>query len=158
MPGVGPPPKDPSQRRRRNAPQRGEWEDIAAPAKPVVPPLSRIGKAPEGGWPARTRALWDEIRKDPATTVWGPSEQAAAVELAYLHAEWCVYGPASMAGEIRLRSDGLGLTLKGKRDLRLRVVDRVPDAAPAPRGRTRRSSGAAAGTAATRHEHLRVVL
>lgn len=133
MPGVGPPPKDESERRRTNAPQRGEWQNITAPAKPVVPPLSKVGKAPEGGWPPRTRALWEEWRKDAATTVWGPAEHAAAVELAYLHAEWCVFGPASMASEVRLRTDTLGLTLKGKRDLRLRVVDANAEVKPKPR-------------------------
>jgi hypothetical protein len=150
MAGRGPAPKDPEQRRRTNAPARGDWVEIKAPAKPVVPPLSKIGAAPDGGWPARTKALWESIRKDPASTTWGPAEHAAAVELIYLHAEWTVFGPASLAAEIRLRSDGLGLTLKGKRDLRLRVVEEVAVEQP------RRSRGGK--TPARDYGHLRPVL
>lgn len=150
MAGRGPAPKDPEQRRRTNTPTRGEWTEVRAPAKPVVVPLSKVGAAPDGGWPARTKALWESWRQDAATTVWGPGDLAAAIELIYLHAEWTVYGPASLAAEIRLRSESLGLTLKGKQDRRLRVVVDEPVASA-----SRRAGGK---SPARDYGHLRPVL
>jgi hypothetical protein len=151
MAGRGPAPKDPSLRRRTNTPARGEWVTIWPPEKPVLPPLSRL-RAPEGGWPSRTRELWEEWRRDAATTQWGPAEMAAARELAYLHAEWVRYGPASLASEIRLRTDSLGLSLKGKRDLRYVVGD------PAQRPDTSRARAAAPAPQTREYGHLKAVL
>jgi len=122
MPGRGPAPKDASQRRRTNTPTRGEWTEVRAPAKPVIPTLAKAAPAPSGGWPARSKAVWESWRQDPATTVWGPGDLAAAVELIYVHAGWVELGPASLAAEIRMRSEALGLSPKGKQDRRLRVV------------------------------------
>lgn len=117
MAGQGPPPKDPAQRRRRNEPARGEWVDLpVALERAVLPALPKRS----GGWSARTRAAWARWRKDPATSMFGESDLASAIDLAYLHHEWCC-GDVRLATEIRLRMDGLGLTPKGKRDLRWRV-------------------------------------
>jgi hypothetical protein len=60
----------------------------------------------------------------------GPAEIAAAVELAYVMEEY-VRG-IERPNEVRLRMDGLGLTPKGKRDLRYRV-DPAGEPEPAPR-------------------------
>jgi hypothetical protein len=65
-------------------------------------------------------AAWSSWRHDPATTQYGPSEIQSAVDLAYLYEQWA-RGDMKLAAEIRLRMDGLGLTPKGKRDLRWRV-------------------------------------
>ncbi len=121
MAGRGPAPKEPDQRRRGAKPQRGEWVDISAPARPVLPTLTSVEKGRK--WDARTRRAWEAWRQDAATSMYGPAEVAAAIELAYLFDDFVVYGPASAAPELRLRMDGLGLTPKGKRDLRWRVVD-----------------------------------
>lgn len=118
MAGQGPAPKDPAQRRRRNEPARGEWIDLPELEKPVLPTLPRRGA--RGGWSARTRTAWAQWRRDPATAMFGPSEIAAAIDLAYLHHDWS-RGESKLAAEIRIRMDGLGLTPKGKRDLRWRV-------------------------------------
>lgn len=130
MAGRGPAPKDPAQRRRRNQPTRGEWVDLPALAKPVLPAKLPARGRGAGNWSARTRAAWKAWREDPATGMYGPAELAAAIELAWLFEE-AVRGKEKQS-EVRLRMDGLGLTPKGKRDLRWRPPSEraEPDAAP----------------------------
>jgi hypothetical protein len=102
------------------------------------------GSAGDGG-PARApQALYDAWRLDPITATFGPSEVAATVELARLTDEFESGGDPDLKfqrvapSELRLRMDGLGLTLKGKRDLRVRLVSDVEDApAAAPAAEVR---------------------
>lgn len=112
MAGRGPAPKD--GRRRRNAPARGEWVDLAPLAAPVLCPLPE--RPYEGGrWQPETVALWEAWSNDPVTSQWSPSDVQFAIDTARL------YNDDGAPNEIRLRMDGLGLTPKGKRDLRWRV-------------------------------------
>ena len=131
MAGRGPAPKDPAERRNRTPPSRGEWVDL--------PPLPKRAKG-EGPWSARTRRLYNGWRKDPVTQTYGEAEISAAVELAYLQEE-LVRGKVTMASEVRQRMDGLGLTPKGKRDLRFRVVEetQAEEQVRRPRARSPRS-------------------
>ena len=117
MAGRGPAPKE--QRRRVNEPQRGEWRELP-PRNPAKPPAMRA--APAGGWATGTRAAWKAWWSDPASLVWTPAERDAVFQLAWLH-HLLERGEISRASEVRLRMDGLGLTPKGKRDLRMRVVE-----------------------------------
>jgi hypothetical protein len=146
VPGRGPSPKAPEQRRRRNAPSGGEWIDLPPVPKPAKDkPLPALPKRPAhlGPWSARTRAAWAAWREDPATTQYTSGDVAAAIELAWLF-EDCVRSPTSrLASEIRLRTDGLGLSAKGKRDLRWRAsaprhVAEIPDEVAVARARRQR--------------------
>lgn len=110
----GPAPKDPSKRRNRSAPLRGEWVDLPELAKPILPEL------PEGEWSERTKNAWQMWREDPATGQLTKAGIAAAIDAIYLYEEF-VQGETKLAAELRLRMDGLGLTPKGKRDLRWRT-------------------------------------
>lgn len=74
---------------------------------------------------------------DPALSQWTEADRAALVDLAYLHAEM-VDGKSALAGEVRLRMDILGLTQKGKRDLRWRVQEQAAEAADRPAASIRR--------------------
>lgn len=141
MAGMGPAPKDASQRRRRNEPARGEWVEIpnVAPNPPVLPALPERLDEP---WSDLTIVMWNAWRADPVSATFGPAEIAYALDSILLYEE----SRASKANELRLRMDGLGLTPKGKRDLRLRVVE--PEAAAA----------APTPTPKRRRDHLRVVL
>jgi hypothetical protein len=122
MAGRGPAPKPKEQRRNRHEPSRGEWVDLPELAEPVLPPLD-----PAHEWHPRTTAQWEAWRADPASGMFGPAEVAAAVELAWLADEFASGGNPDLkiqrvsAAELRLRMDGLGLTAKGKRDLRWRT-------------------------------------
>jgi hypothetical protein len=111
MAGRGAAPKPADQRRRRNEPARGEWVDLEPLAKPVLPALG----ARKGGWSAHSRMMWDAWRKDPVSAQWSPSD------LAYARDTIERFEQQAPAAELRLRMDGLGLTPKGKRDLRWRT-------------------------------------
>jgi hypothetical protein len=138
----GPAPKDPAQRRRRNEPTRGEWVDLPPLEERVLPELPKTFRG-RMRWSPRTRAAWDAWAQDPATGQYTAADIAACVELAYLM-EGMVRGEEKPS-EVRLRMDGLGLTAKGKRDLRWRppaYLDAVPDTddsetAPAPLAQVR---------------------
>lgn len=132
MAGTGPAPKLADERRRRNEPARGEWTELPPLAEPVIaarPPARAKGTGP---WSKRTLAAWRSWRADPVGAIWGPAERDAIIDLAYLHHEWCS-GKLQLSAELRLRMDGLGLTPKGKRDLRLRVVEALDDKRPPKR-------------------------
>ena len=100
-------------------PERGEWVDLEPISKPVLhelPPLEVEGEA--FGWPPDTVAMWEAWRQDPVTAQWSPADVAFAFDTIKLHAQMT----SSNAAEIRLRMDRLGLTPKGKRDLRWRIA------------------------------------
>lgn len=117
MAGAGPAPAE--TRRRKNTPARGEWIDLPALDEPILPDLPRRAKG-AGAWSARTKAMWSGWRQDRATTQYGPGTIALAIQLAYLFEDY-VRGNEKFS-EVRLVMDGLGLTEKGKRDLRWRVA------------------------------------
>jgi hypothetical protein len=114
----GPTPKDRSTRRRRNVPSGGEWIDLLPLEKPV---LQELGDDDE--WSTRARETWQAWREDPATSQWSPADIAFASDTLTL-VELNEREPrSSLAAEIRLRLDGLGLTPKGRRNLRWRLAD-----------------------------------
>src|SRR5689334_21650611 len=131
MAGRGPAPKPKEQRRNRVEPQRGEWVDLGPLEATLLPELAYLDS--RVAWHPRVVALWEAWREDPSTAMYGPAELAAVAELAWLTQEFATGNvevdgekPASReritAAELRLRMDGLGLTAKGKRDLRWRTT------------------------------------
>ena len=123
----GPAPKDAHFRHRGSRTRDGEWLDLEPIDEPILHGL------PEGEWSPRTLALWEAWRLDPATRAWSPADVAFAVETAYLAEVVQATGKAAHASEFRQRLDSLGLTAKGKRNLRWRVVDASAPASVAPR-------------------------
>lgn len=115
MAGRGAAPK--YERMRRGAPLRGDWIELSESHDIPTPPLPRRRPA----WLAATRRQWEAWWSDPAAVMWGPADVAMLEQLAVL-VEAFERGDPRLAPEIRLRLDGLGLTQKGKRDLRYRVV------------------------------------
>jgi hypothetical protein len=90
--------------------------DLEPLEKPLLPPLPER----EGGWLERTVEMWEAWRSDPVTSQYGPADVAAIKDLARLFED-----PKVAPNELRLRMDGLGLTPKGKRDLRWRTPAEV---------------------------------
>lgn len=132
MAGRGRAPQE--NRRRRNVPARGEWVDLDPLEQSVLPEL------PEGEWRPETVAMWEAWRMDPVSAEWSPADVAFALDTIRLHN---VMLNASGANEVRLRMDSLGLTPKGKRDLRWRISKAEPELAevkPMP-GRKLRAVG-----------------
>lgn len=117
MAGRGPAPKSQSQRARRNVPARGEWIDLPTIGDPA--PLPDLPA--DRDYTHHAEATWTAWQQDRATTQWGPSEIAFARETLYLIDSLHRKISSVLAAEIRQRMDGLGLTPKGKRDLRWRV-------------------------------------
>jgi hypothetical protein len=111
MAGRGPAPKDPGHRRRYNQPARSEWVDLEPLEEPVL-------SLAEDHWPKRVVRLWNAWREDPVTSQYSSADVAAVHELADNFTELA-------PNEQRLRMDGLGLTPKGKRDLRWRTPNEV---------------------------------
>lgn len=147
MAGRGPAPKLPEERRDGHQKRRGEWIELPAvnPAKPPAMPT-----APKGGWSVGTRSAWKAWWADPVSLCWTPADVENVRALAYLHHE-VERGKSSAAPEVRLRLDGLGLTQKGKRDFRWRIVtDEVAGARekskPAPHYERLRVVNAVEGT------------
>ncbi len=131
MAGNGPAPAD--QRRRSPAPARGEWVGLDPLDAPVLPDLPEI----EGGWRAGTAATWEAWREDPVTGQYSPADIAYALDTILLHNAMT---PTS-ANEVRLRMDALGLTPKGKRDLRWYIKgDDDGDSEVKPKGKGRKKS------------------
>ena len=123
MAGRGPAPKDPSARRRRNQPTRGEWTvlDKESPRRPALP-----RPAPKGGWSAFAKSEWARWWASPMAAMWDASDRGT-LELLLLFAETVRETPqAAMATQIRLYRDGLGLTPKGRRDLRWLLPGEAP--------------------------------
>jgi hypothetical protein len=122
MAGNGPAPA--AVRRRRNEPARGEWVDLpplTALVLPALPPRQVVDDETHElvtvPWSQRTLDAWDAWRNDPVTQMYSPADISAALDLALLYEAMFLDKP----NEVRLRMDGLGLTPKGKRDLRWRV-------------------------------------
>jgi len=110
MAGIGPAPKSPEHRRRRNEPLRGEWVDL----EPLEEPILKI-------WDDRFTVpdyMWQAWRISPVTSQYGPEDLAAIHDLAVGWEEM------TFADRDR-RMDRLGLTPKGKRDLRWRTPNEV---------------------------------
>jgi len=119
---AGPAPKDPAQRRGRNVPQRGEWVDL--------PPVThKVPVMPRHEWAAGSRLAWKAWWSDPASTQWTPADRDAVRQLLWI-TDVFERGKHSVAAECRLRMDLLGLTQKGKRDLRWRVTEGIVPATP----------------------------
>ena len=143
MAGHGPAPKDASERRNRSVKGRGEWIDLPAENTNPAPPMP--APVPDGGWLPGTKQAWASWWRDPVSLLWGPADVEALRQLAYLTHEFDA-GNVRVAPEMRLRLDGLGLTQKGRRDLRWRVAeDEVASRRPSDEPRT------------SRYDHLRSV-
>jgi hypothetical protein len=116
MAGNGPAPKQPAERRNKTAPKRGEWVDLVPLVGFVLPELPELAGGEE--WSATTRAAWAAWREDPVTSQYSPADIAYAIDAIRLYEAMT----PSTASEVRLRMDALGLTPKGKRDLRWRIA------------------------------------
>lgn len=122
MAGRGPAPKAPDDRARSNTPERGDWVSLPPLERPVLPALPKRSRG-EGVWSPRTKRIWSAWRADWVTGSYGPAEVAMAVELAYVYEDAVRESKPTRWAEVRQWMDRLGLTMKGKRDLRLRLVE-----------------------------------
>lgn len=129
----GPLPK-PEHARRRRTPPVHDWTELPDPYSGPIPTL------PSGGdWTTHTRRWWNRIWRTRAASMWTPEDRPALEELALLRQAFWQGGHQALAGEIRLRSDALGLTPRGRQQLRWRVTELEPEPTRAPMARDPRS-------------------
>jgi len=114
MAGMGPPPKHPDQRRRRNTPKLTQ-----------LPAEGRSGRAPR--WPfadstPAERKLWAELWRTPQAVMW---ERTRAHREVAGYVRWSLLaesGDIKAAPEARQLSDRLGLTPLALRRLEWEIV------------------------------------
>jgi len=107
---AGRPLKPPEQRRNRTPPSKGEWVDLEPLEEPILPEYN-----PE--WQVR-RKMWDGWRQSPVTSQYGVEDVELIEELARSFYD--------LSEPSRLRMiDSLGLSPRGKRDLRWRTPAEV---------------------------------
>ena len=121
MAGRGPAPKDPAERRRRNAEQ--PMTLVAADGERRGPELPGTHE-----WPTATLGWWETWRVSPQASTFTDTDWSFLLDTAVLHAEFWL-GDRSVAAELRLRSAKFGATPEDRARLRLAVTD---PAKPAP--------------------------
>lgn len=108
----GPPPKDPSQRRRRNRPARGEFREsevVGWQHGPVPDP-------PEGLHPDSVKA-WNAWMEAWFAAFWGPWDIPCLRVVARLH-DQVIRGNHQRSAELRYWSESFGITPTGQQKLR----------------------------------------
>jgi hypothetical protein len=99
---------------------RGEWVELPPLEGPLLPELP--AKSGKGDWSRRARETWEAWRVDPATAQLTKADIAFLVDTLHL-VDRCACEPqSSLAAEIRIRLDTVGLTPKGRQDRRWRLV------------------------------------
>lgn len=151
MAGVGPTPKDPSQRARRNKATTPQtilrFEHAEAPDLPTFE-IEVDGDLVEFHWPARTVEWWAMWRASPQSEHFGSTDWDFLLDTALIHARYW-RGDLSQAAELRLRVAKHGATMEDR--ARLRMAFAEADEADGGKG----SSGSDA--AKERYAKLRVL-
>ena len=114
MAGMGPPPKSPEKRARRN-----KGSDVHVIVSEPVPQPALPKRMPNGDpWPEITRAWWRMWGKDPLAAEFRATDWAELRDTAAIHgAYWS--GDLKMAGELRLRTAKFGATAEDRARLRI---------------------------------------
>jgi hypothetical protein len=130
MAGVGPAPKDPNKRARRNG-------------DPVPTTVIRFepGEQPDlpagYDWPAPTRAWWEMWKTAPQAEHFMATDWDFLLDTALIHSElWS--GNAGVAGELRLRVAKFGATPEDRARLRLSFAEADEKDAARPAGSSAR--------------------
>jgi hypothetical protein len=125
MAGRGPAPKNPDERRRRNAdPVPTTTVAVDGQARgPVLPP--------EVAWPDATVRWWDTWRRSPQAQAFTSTDWDFLLDTALLHADYW-NGSRRVAGELRLRVAKYGATPEDRARLRLQVERDGEESAPSP--------------------------
>ena len=132
MAGKGFPPKDPSQRRRRN--KYPPTTVVTADGKTYGPELPETHE-----WPEQTLKWWQTWRTCAQASTFTDTDWSFLIDTAVLHAEFWL-GNRLVAAELRLRAAKFGATPEDRMRLKLEVGD--PDATSGPPARLRTKTAA----------------
>lgn len=133
MAGMGPAPKPAHLRRRRNAPAHGNGTVIPRLRKGPVPKMPRhyVVDGNELVFSPDARDAWKRWWRDGVATTWAEADWPALTRAIRLYDEWT--GGSTRRGldsELRLTLEGLGLSPKGRLQLRLRYAEPGEESAP----------------------------
>jgi hypothetical protein len=124
----GPPPKPPSQRRRRNADPQFKTLPAEGRQEPVPDLPERAS-----GWLPSTRDWWERIWKSPMATQWIEADFDTIHRLALMQdAEARGEGGTVLRREIRLLEDAFGLNPASRARLRWQIGEREETKRPSP--------------------------
>jgi len=132
MAGRGSAPKPAAQRRNTNAPQRGEWNEIAD----VGWQHGEVPAPPEGLKPASVEA-WRTWMGAWFAAHWTPEDLPGLLTIVLLY-DQVQRGEFQRANELRLQMDTYGITPKGQQDRRWARPVSESTAAPVRQVRTRK--------------------
>lgn len=143
----GPAPKDPEQRRRRNADPMAdvavEIEDADRPDRPEMP--LHPGH-PLEVWHDETVAFWDVVSASPQTKVWTTTDWRYLHETMIVHDRWMKAesetGWVNLERAVRSRQAVLGMTDSDRRKSRLKINFKPTDASGQPTGPASRTPAA----------------
>ena len=128
MAGRGPAPRDPAERRRRNAVE--PMTVVAKDGKVHGPELPDSFE-----WPPATLAWWQTWRTSAQAPMFTETDWSFLLDTAVLHAEFWL-GDRSVAAELRLRAAKFGATPEDRARLKIEIGE--PSAPPT---RLRQSEG-----------------
>jgi len=152
MSGVGPAPKDPSKRARRNKDPQAQtilrFEKAEAPELPDFKVRNDAGRLVKFRWPERTCEWWAKWVASPQAEHFSTTDWEELLTTALIHARvWS--GEVALSAELRLRVAKFGATMEDRARLRMQFAQ--ADEADEGRG----SSGVDA--AKERYARLRVL-
>lgn len=116
MAGLGPAPKDPARRARRNADPaptlRLQFQSCDPPELPKVYP-----------WHPETLAWWRTWQNSPMAEIMGPTDWSFLLDTALMHHAMWEKGQWTLAAEVRLRVAKFGATPEDRLRLRIQWAD-----------------------------------
>lgn len=112
MAGVGPAPKDPSRRARRNKDTIPQTILRFERAEPPDLPEDR-------DWHPRTRAWWEMWKRSPQAEVMSETDWSFLLDTALMHDAMWSKGQWTLAAEVRLRVAKMGATPEDRARLRM---------------------------------------
>lgn len=137
MAGIGPAPKDPSRRARRNVDPN---PTIRLQFQPCEPP-----ELPDGlDWHPMTRRWWKVWQDSPMAELMGSTDWSYLLDTALMHHAMWEKGQWTLAAEVRLRVAQFGATPADRLRLRIQWADAdgkdasIPQTAPVPDRRSKR--------------------
>lgn len=131
MGGVGPAPKDPSKRARRNKDPLPST-DLHTDGNRRGPELPDALPTDES-WHIRTLAWWDTWRRSPQAQMFTETDWDFLIDTALMHHTMWSKGRWEFAAELRLRAAKFGATPEDRARLRMKVDGETDEPAkPAP--------------------------
>ena len=124
MAGMGPAPKDPSRRARRNKDPQPQtilrFEHAEPPELPTFA-IEKDGNLLEWTWPTRTVEWWESWKASPQAEHFSSTDWQFLLDTALIHARFWM-GEMSAASELRLRVAKLGATTEDRARLRMQFA------------------------------------